>query len=152
MLVEVDASFGGDITCGDGDRSDALLTARLRDVDRVFSKNDRIVVGKCDRSAAMPPSFTGDVFWGGGVGQLIPFARFADVPVLAKPAAEIAAGCAKGEHAGSGQKMVKWFFFDGIDAEPAAAAIGSQDDLVIQAFSNKAETTLAFVQLAKTRT
>jgi hypothetical protein len=84
--------------------------------------------------------------------QLIPFARFADVPVLTKPAAEIAAGCAKGEHASSRQKMVKWFFLDGVDAEPAAAAIGSQDDLVIQTLSNKAETTLAFVQLAKTRT
>ena len=48
--------------------------------------------------------------------------------------------------------MVERLLFDWIDAEPAAAAVGRQNDLVVEALSNKAETSLAFVQLAKPRT
>jgi hypothetical protein len=152
VLVEFGASFGSDVTSGDGDRLDAGLPAGFGDLDRVFCEDDRVIVGKCDRSAAMPPSFTGDVFGGGGVGQLVPFARLADVPVLTKAAAEIATGCSEGEHAGSGQEVVERFLLDGIDTEPAAAAIGGQDNPIVQTLSNKTEPSLAFVNLAKART
>ncbi len=152
VLVEVGSSFGGDVPRSDGYGSDALLVARLRDINRVFCKDDGIVVSKGDRSAAKSPSLIGNVFRGRRVGELVPRACLADVPILAKTAAEIAAGGSKGEHTSSRQEVVQRFFLDRVDAESAAATIGRQHDSVFQAFANKTETALAFIQFAKPRT
>ncbi len=48
--------------------------------------------------------------------------------------------------------MIQWFFLDGIDAKPAGAAIGCQDNFVIRASADKTESALAFSELAETGT
>src|SRR5262249_42740559 len=93
----------------------------------------------------------GDGFRGGLVGQGVQLAGLADVPVLAKPAAEVAAGRAKGEHRRPWQKVIERLLLDGIDAKATGAAVRGQHDLSVLASPYEAEAALAFVELAKTR-
>ena len=93
----------------------------------------------------------GDHFGRGGIGQLVELARLADVPVLAEPASEIAAGGAEGQHAGAGMEMVERFLLDGINAEAAAAAISRKRHLVADAPADETEPALALVELAEAR-
>ena len=69
------------------DRFDSVFAARLRHVDCVLGKNYRIIVSECDRPAPEPLRSERDLVRGRRVCELVPFARFGDVPVLAKPAA-----------------------------------------------------------------
>ena len=68
-------------------RFDFVFAARLRHVDRVLGENYRIIVSERDRPAPEPLRSERDLFRRSGVGELVPFARFGDVPVLAKPTA-----------------------------------------------------------------
>jgi len=72
-----------------------VFAARLGDVDCVFGENHGIIVSERDRSAAEPLRRERDLLGRRSVRELVPFARFGDVPVLAKPAAEIASSRAK---------------------------------------------------------
>src|SRR4029077_12085867 len=87
-----------------------------------------------------------------GIGELVPLACFGDVPVLTKPAAKVASGCAEGKHARAWQKMVQRLLLNRIDAEPAAPTVRGQHDSIAHALPNETESALSFVQLAKTRT
>jgi len=69
--------------------------------------------------ASKPFSRPGNVFGAGFLGEDIEFLRFADVPVLAKLAAEITAACPEGQHGRSWQKVVKSLLFDRIDTKAA---------------------------------
>ena len=80
---------------------------------------------------------------------MVELARLADVPVLAEPASEIAAGGAEGQHAGAGMEMVERFLLDGINAKAAAAAIGRERHLVAGAPADETEPALALVELAE---
>ena len=69
------------------DRFDSVFAAGLCHVDRILGENDRIVVSERDRPAAQPLRSERDLLRRRHIGELVPFARFGDVPVLAKPAA-----------------------------------------------------------------
>ena len=86
------------------------------------------------------------------VGQRVDFARFADIPVLAELAAQVAAGRAERQHRRAGQKMVERLFLDRVDAITARPAVSGEHDLLILAGAHEAEAPLPFVQLAITRT
>src|SRR6516164_5576276 len=82
------------------------------------------------------------------------FVKFclADAPVLAKAAAEIAAGGAKAQDASAGQKMVQRFFFNGIDSETGRCAVAERIKFTADVLTNVTEAGLAIAQTAETRT
>ena len=95
VLVKFWTCIGGNVAGGDGDSFDSPFAAGLRHVDRVFGENHRIIVSERNRSAAEPLRRERDLLGRGRVREFVPFARFGDVPVLTKPAAEIASSRAK---------------------------------------------------------
>src|SRR5438128_7856893 len=121
-------------------------------IDRLLVENNRVLISERNGSAPEPFRRKRDLLRRRRVGELVPFARFRDIPVLTKPASEIASRRAEGEHARSGQKMVQRFFLDRIDTKPAAPAISGQHDPVAQALPNETKTALAIIQFAKSRT
>src|SRR4029077_4027584 len=88
--VKFRTRVGGDVAGCDRDSFDSAFTPSISDVDRVLGENHRVFISERYRSA--PKAFRGesDLMGRRGIRQLVPFARFGDVPVLAKPAAEIA--------------------------------------------------------------
>ena len=139
-----------DITCSDSDGFDTAGVAGIGGIHGIFGKDDRVVVGEGHALAAMLLCGNGDGFGGSLVHQAVHIAGFADVPVLAELACQVAAGGAEGEHAAARVKVVKRFFLDGIDAETGRAAIGGEDDLVVLAHAYETGAALPFVQLAVT--
>ena len=85
----------GDVAGGHRDGFDPALATRLCHVNRVLGEDHRIIVSKRDRST--PEALRGerDLFRRGRIRELVPLACLRDVPVLTKPAAEIASGCAE---------------------------------------------------------
>src|SRR5438093_10383143 len=96
--VKLRARVVGDVTGGDGDRFDSALVTRLRHVDSILGENHWIVVSERNRSAAEPLRRERDLLGRGSVRELVPFARFGDVPVLTEPTTEIAARRAEGRY------------------------------------------------------
>ena len=95
MLVKFRARIVSDVARSDRYRFDSALPARISDVDRVLGEDHRIIVSERDRSAPEAFCCERDLFGRRGIGELVPLARFGDVPVLTKPAAEIASGRAE---------------------------------------------------------
>jgi len=73
---------------------------------------------------------------------------FANIPILAKAAAQVAASCAKGKDAGAWKEMIERLFFHRIDAKTAAASISGEDKPVIDALAYKTESALALMKFA----
>src|SRR5579885_3077436 len=82
VAVQLDARFGTDVAGGHRDRLDAAFAAGVGDVDRVFQKDRRVVVGEGDAAAAELLGGFGDGFGRGGVGERVDLARFRNIPVL----------------------------------------------------------------------
>ena len=76
----------------------------------------------------------------------------ADAPVLAKAAAEIAAGGAKAKHTGPGQEMIQRLFFDGIDGEAGRCAVAERIESATDVLTDVAETSLTVPQATEART
>ena len=148
VTVEFPARFGADITGGHGHGPDAPLVAGLGDVDGIFMEDDRIVVGKGDGTAAAAQGRRGQVFGGSGIGQGIHLARFADIPILAELAGQIAAGCPERQYRGAGQKMIERLLLYGVNAEAAGTPVGCQHDLATLTGADKAQAALAVFEPA----
>ena len=73
-------------------------------------------------------------------------------PFLGPAAAQVTASRAEGENTGAGKEMVERFFFDRVNTEASAAAIRGQQHLPVAVFTDKAETTVSFSQVALART
>src|SRR5438552_4237026 len=99
MPVKLRTRVIGNVAGGDGDRLDSTLAASLCHIDRVLGEDNRIIVGERDRSAAELLRSQSDLLRRRCIRELVPFARFGDVTVLAKPAPMIASCCSVGEHA-----------------------------------------------------
>src|SRR5581483_6362032 len=152
VAVELAPRFLRHVAGGHGDGFDALFAARLRDVDGVFHENDRIVIGVGHAAATETLRRMRDGLRRRAVLQRVPFARLADIPVLAELAREIAAGGPERQDGGAGEKMIERFFLDRIDAEAARAAVGGQYDTVVVVRAHETEPALARMQLAIART
>ena len=139
------------IARGDGDRFYALRAARIGDIHRIFGKNYRIVIGEGDALAAAGERGLSNGCRRGLVGEPVHVLGFADVPVLAELAREIAAGGAEGEHARTGVKMIERFLLDRIDAKTRRAAVCRQYHPVADALAHEARAALAFMQAAVAR-
>ena len=90
VLVKFRPRIVGDVSCCYRDGFEPVLATRVGDVDRVLGENHRVIVSKRDRPTAEPQRCQRDLLRRGGIGELVPLARFGDVPVLTEPAAEIA--------------------------------------------------------------
>jgi catechol 2,3-dioxygenase-like lactoylglutathione lyase family enzyme len=77
---------------------------------------------------------------------------FADAPVLAKAAAEIAARGAEAQDLAAGQKMIQRFFLDGVDRETRGCSIAEGVEFAGDVLANVTETGLSFADAAKART
>src|SRR5207245_7020504 len=141
-----------DVAGGHRDRADAAIVAGLRHVDRVFQEDGRVVVGERDAAAAELLRPARDLFRGRGVRERIHLARLRHVPVLAEPAAEVAARGSEGEHAGPRQEVVERLLLDRVHAEPARAAVRREHDLIAIAGAIEDATALYFVLRAVERT
>src|SRR5690606_29795062 len=141
-----------DVARGHGDRAHAVRPARFGDVDRVLEKDRRVVVGEGDARAAEAARGPGDRRRVGAVGERVPFARLADVPVLAELAGEIAAGGPERQHRSPGQEVVERLLLDRVDAEAARASPGREHDRAFPVGAHETQAALAFVQPAVART
>src|SRR5215471_18688831 len=151
-LVKFGARIIGDVTGGNRHRFDSAFATRVRNIHRVLGENHRIIVRERHRAAAEPFRCECDLLGRSCIREFVPLARFEDVPVLTKSAAEIASSGAKREDARPRQKMVKRFLLDRIDAKPAAPAISREHHPIAHALPNETKSALSFVQLAKPRT
>jgi len=112
--------------------------AGLGDIDGILMKDDRVVVGVGDAAAAEFFSGQSDCKGIGMVCKRIHLPGFADVPVLAEFASEIATGGSKGEYRRARQEVVEGLFLDRIQAIAARASIGGKYDLAFDAGANEA--------------
>ncbi|MBF0416593.1 MAG: hypothetical protein HQL79_12595, partial [Magnetococcales bacterium] len=53
-------------------------------------------------------------------------------------------GGAKGKDGGSGEEMVEWFFFNGVNAKAAGTTVGVEDHLVVVSRADEADSLLIF--------
>src|SRR6185437_12112402 len=100
-----------------GDGLDAMLAAGLCHIDRIFEKNDRIVVSKSDRPAATSHSRFCDLLRRSHILHAIKIPGFGDVPVLAEFACQVAAGCAEGQDWRARQEVIERLLLDRVDAK-----------------------------------
>ena len=149
---ELGPRFCRDVSRAHGYGADSSFAAGLCHVYRVFEKNHRIVVGEGNGPAAAARRRFGNRRGRRPVLDAIERPGFRDIPVLAKLAGQIAAGGSKREDWSTGQEMIERFFFDRVNAKARRAAVGRQHHLVAQPPPHKAQTALAFVQLAIPRT
>src|SRR6267142_414172 len=75
-------------------------------------------------------------------------AGFGNVPVLAEEAAHVATGGAHAEDAGSRQKVVQRFFFDGVDLQGSGGAVSQAIEFAAFIDADKTETSLAGIDVA----
>ena len=151
VLVKLAPWLVAHVACGDRHGFNAEFAAGLGDINRILHEDRRIVIG-ISHAAAI--EFLGRARDGLGrslIHQRVEFARFADVPVLAELARQVAAGGAEGKDRGAGEKMIERFLLDRVHAIAAGAAIGGQHNLTVMVAAHEAQATLAFVQLAVTR-
>ncbi len=141
-----------DLSCCHRHCADPKFVAGVGDVDGVLQKDDGIVVGEGDARTSEVVGRSGDRLGGGGICEGVDFAGFADVPVLAEMAGEVAARCAEGQDRCAWQEVVQWFLFNGIDAETTRTAIRGQHHLRANSGADETESTLAVTQPAETWT
>src|SRR5665811_2124659 len=78
----------------------------------------------------------------------IPLAGLGDVPVLAEPAVQVAAGGAERQHGGARVEVREGLLLHRVDGEAGAAAVGGQHHPVTVAGTHEAEPALSGVQPA----
>jgi hypothetical protein len=152
VRIEFLARFGRDITGGDRHGFDTHRMTGLGDINGIFMKDYRVVVGIGNTLTTQSLRRLRDHLGRGLIGEGIDLARLADIPVLAKLAGQVTTGRAKRQDGGARQKMIQGFLFNGIDAKTAGAAIGCQHHGLAHTAAHKAQTTLAIMELAKTWT
>ena len=67
---------------------------------------------------------------------------------MAKVTREIASRSAKRQNTAAGVKMIEWFLFDRIDAEPCTTPIGRQNEAVALSLAYKTKCPLTVTELA----
>ncbi len=152
MGEKLPPSFGIDIARRHRYRLDSLGVAGLGRIDGVFEENHRIIIGEGDAAALKLDRCGGDGFRAGLIGQSIKLARFADVPVLAEFAGEVAACRAEGKNRRTGQKVIERLFLDGIDAKTRGAAIGGEHQALRPSGADETKPSLSGAQDATART
>src|SRR2546423_9665067 len=95
VLEKLSPGVSGNEPGSNQDRLDFTLATSLCHIDRVLGEDNRIIVGECDRSTAESLRCQRDLLRRRSIRELIPLARFGDVPVLAKPAPEITSRCSE---------------------------------------------------------
>ncbi|MNE03700.1 hypothetical protein D3C80_962110 [compost metagenome] len=148
---EFAARFGVYVAGGHRHRANAAFAAGDGRIDGVFGEDHRIVVGEGHAGTARILRRQGNLLRAGLIHQAVHVPRFADIPVLAKLAGEIAAGRTEGQHRRSGEEVVERLLLDGVDAEAGRAAVGGQHHLLAFAHAHEAGATLPVAQLAVTR-
>src|SRR5665648_574207 len=145
---ELGARLRGDVPRGDRDGVQAQLVARHGGVDRVLGEDHRVVVGERHRVATRGRGGPGDAVGCGDGGEPVPLAGLGDVPVLAEPAVQVAAGGAERQHGGARVEVREGLLLHRVDGEAGAAAVRGQHHPVTVAGTHEAEPPLSGVQPA----
>ena len=74
---------------------------------------------------------------------IVDLSGFADVPILAEAAGQVAAGSTEGEDRRSREEVIEGFLLDGIHTVAAGATERREHDLIILARPDEAETSLS---------
>jgi hypothetical protein len=120
-------------------------------IDGISHKDDRVIVGEGNAAAVQLYCHAGNRFRAGRVRNCVDFAGFADVPVLAELAGQVAARCAERQYRGAGMEMVKRFFLNGINAKAAGTSLGREHETAILVGAHETQSRLACMQLAGAR-
>src|SRR5918996_180130 len=150
--VELAAWLRVHVASGHCHRLQPALPTCVGHIHRVLGEDDRVVVGEGHASTAERERPVGDRLGRGLVLKPIELARLGDVPVLAEPAAQIAARGPEGEDAGAGIEVIQRLLFDRVDHEPRRAPVGGEDHPVAEALAHEAEAALTLVKTAVPRT
>src|SRR5262245_46767490 len=145
------AGVGCDVAGRHGNGLEAGVAAGGCDIDRVLEEDHRVVVGEGNRSRSHLLRGSRDCFRRGPSLKSIELGCFGNVPVLAELTCEVATGGPKREHRSARQKVVERLLLDWVDAETRGSPVGCYNDRIIEAGTHKAQTALAFPQLAKAR-
>ena len=140
---ELAPRFGTDVSGGHCDRLNAQFMTGARGVDRILSPNDWIVIRESNAGATQ---FAGRARHGhrfSDRAQTFDLARFRNIPVLAKLAAQVATRCAKRKNRRARKKMIQWFLFDRINAKASALAVCRQHHFARSVFAHKTEPAIA---------
>src|SRR5262245_3163911 len=139
------------IASRDRDGFYARRPASLGAVNRIFRPNDWVIVRVGNAAAPELEGRLCDGFWRSVLAELFNLLRFADRPVLAEFAAQIAAGGAERQDAGAGIELIQWLLLNRVNAKAGAAAIGRKDHLAVTIFAYEAEAAIAGPQMAVAR-
>lgn len=93
-------------------------------VSIAYSAHTGVVVGECDAATLISLRSHGDRLRGCLIAEFGDLARFADIPILAELATEVAASGTKGQNAGAWIEVIQGFLLDRIDTKTRAFAIG----------------------------
>jgi len=151
MGVKFSARLRVDISRRDSNRPNPPLVGCLRAVNGVFRKNNRIVVRKRDAAATGPRGRFGHHFGRRPTAQPVDSARLGNVPVLTKPAAEVASGRSEGQNTRTGIKVVERLLLNRIDAKTGSPPVAGQHHAFIVCLSNEAKAALIRTQFAFAR-
>ena len=117
MAKELFARLIADIARRHRHGANARLPAGLRDINGIFKKNHRIVIGKGHCRTAIVLGGLRDHFRGRQRSQLVHLACFGNLVILAEFAGQVTARRTKGQDRRSGQKVVQRFLFNRINAK-----------------------------------
>src|SRR4029077_16231786 len=152
VAINLRPCLGGDVTRRNHDALQPVLPSKARDIDNEFPPDHRVVVSIRNTWNLMPNCQLHDFLWAGAETMRFVKLRLADAPVLTKATAEIAAGGAKAQHAGSGEEMIQGLFFDGIDSEAGGSAVAERIEFTPDVLTDVTEAGLAIAQTTETRT
>ena len=106
-----------DVAGGHRDSPQPDFPAGCRNIDRIFEKDHRIVVGERHRTGTRRTSGVGDSLRRSLLLQPIQVAGLRDIPVLTELAGEIASGSTEGQNGRAGEEMVQRLLLHWIEAE-----------------------------------
>jgi hypothetical protein len=150
-MIKFGARLWTDISGAYGNALDAAFMAGDRGINGILVKDGWIVI--CIGNARTSESLRGPryIVWARFLRKDLKLARFADVPILAKLAAQIAAARPKGQHRRPRKEVIERLLLDGVDAEPTRTPVRRQDNRITLASSHEAKCALAFMQSAEAR-
>ena len=125
--------------------ANAGFATGLRNINRIFQKNHRIVIGKGHRRTAIVLGGLGNHFRCCQRSQLVHLTCLGNLVILAEFAGQVTARRAKGQDRQSGQKVIERFLFNRINAKARGSAPRGQNHLIALAGPDKAQAPLPVI-------
>ena len=143
--------FRQDIARRHRNSAHADLPAGRRNINRIFEKDHRVVIGRRHGPAAMGHGGLGNRLGHRLIGEPVELPTLRDIPVLTELAGQVTARRPKTEHRRARQEMIEGLLLDGVDAIAARAAIGGEHNLIVGPGTHETQPALALVEFAQSR-